>query len=369
MISFLFIDTERVWRGGQDQLLTLLRGLVERGHKVHLVCHPQTLLEQRAREAYAVVHPLAIPREIGILPLIRLRRILAVSQPEILAFNTPRAIILGNLASRGSSVRVRLIFRRVNFPLRDSPITRLKYTRGIDCIVAISESIRQQLQAASVPGRLIRTIYEGLDLSLFPPRRPPDQDSSSRPIVVGTIASLSPEKGLTHLVEAAALIPHAGSRLRFVIVGDGECRADLERQVLDKGLEGIFRFAGFQNQTLPYLYSFDMFVLPSISEGLSSAILAAMAASLPVIATRVGGIPELVQHLSSGMLVPPRDPAALAGAIEHLCDNPQEALEMGRRGRRRMEEKFTIERKIMETEELCASLLKIPAPDPGAAHA
>jgi glycosyltransferase involved in cell wall biosynthesis len=190
-----------------------------------------------------------------------------------------------------------------------------------------------------------------------------------RTAVVGTVASLSPEKGLSNLVEAAALLPYPGTRVRFIIVGEGECRPDLEALVRARDLADAFEFKGFQAETLKCLYGFDLFVLPSLSEGLSSAILAAMAASLPVIATNVGGIPELVRHGHNGLLVPPGDPNSLAKAIQFLCDNPQEAREMGRRGRLRAEEEFTLARKILQTEALCASLLQKPAPTTGAADA
>ncbi len=363
MIRFLFIDTERHWRGGQEQLLTLLRGLSGRGHDVHLVCHPRGLLEQRARRAGAVVHPLAIPREVGLLPLLRLRAVIRRARPDILAFNTPRAILMGNLASRGSCVQARVIFRRVNFPLRDNRITRWKYTWGIDCIVAISESIRQQLLAGGIPERLIRMIYEGLDLASYP--EPPPGRAAGAPLVVGTLASLSPEKGLTHLVKAAGILHRAGANLRFVVVGDGPCRRELEEQVRAEGVHEIFELAGFQNQVSRYLRAFDLFVLPSLSEGLSSAILAAMASSLPVIATNVGGIPELIRHGHNGLLVPPGDAPALADAIRRLNDHPEEARAMGRRSRALMQEKFTLERKIAETEALCHALLG-RRPDDGA---
>ncbi|MFH1572455.1 MAG: glycosyltransferase family 4 protein [Acidobacteriota bacterium] len=358
MITLLFMDTERVWRGGQDQLLTLLRGLREHKHRVHLICHPATLLEQRACDAGIGVHPLRIPRELGLVALLRLRKIIGSVRPQVLAFNTPRAIIVGNLASRRSSVRVRLIFRRVSFPLRQSIFTRRKYTWGIDCIVAISDSIKKQLQAGGVPPARIRTIYEGLDLSLYPDREANGKPQDPSHIVIGTLASLSPEKGLDYLVEAASMIPRGQAHMRFVVVGEGECRRDLESRVQEKNLADIFQFTGFQGQTLAYLRSFDVFVLPSLSEGLSSAILAAMAASLPVVATDVGGIPELVRDGENGILVPPRDPAALAAALLRLSRNPEEARAMGQRGRRRVEEEFTLERKIRETEELCSSLLE-----------
>ncbi len=369
MMSFLFVDTEPVWRGGQDQLLTLLRGLIPRGHRVHLICHPKTLLEERAREAGVTVHPISIRSEISLIAFMRILGILARVRPQILAFNTPRPILLGNLASRLIGVRARIIFRRVNFPLRKNLITRLKYNWGIDCIVTVSESIREQLQADGVSRARIRTIYEGMDLSPFPRRESPQPHGRGEPAVVGTVAHFSPEKGLRYLVEAASLIPDVHSRMRFMLVGDGECRVDLENQVREYGLEDCFHFAGFQKRPAPYLSSFDYFVLPSLSEGLSSAILSAMAASLPVIATNVGGIPELIRHEENGLLVPPADAVALAQAIQRLGDYPAEAFDMGRRGRLRAERQFTLQRMILQVEELCSSFLDPPAPVSGAAHA
>jgi glycosyltransferase involved in cell wall biosynthesis len=369
MISFLFVDTERVWRGGQDQLLTLLKGLCLRGHTVHLICHPGTLLEERSRDAGVHVYPASLHSGGAAVSFFRMLRVLLKARPDILAFNTPKPILTGNLASRFSTVKARLIFRRVNFPLHRNPITRLKYNRGIDCIIAISESIRSQLQVGGVSPSRIRTIYEGMDLTSYPRRESPRLRQPGDPLVVGTVAHLSPEKGLYYLVEAAALIPDVHTRLRFVLVGDGECRPALENQVRDRGLESCFHFAGFQNRPARYLETFDIFVLPSLSEGLSSAILTAMATSLPVIATDVGGIPELVTSGENGILVPPGDPISLGEAIQELADDPLACFRMGQQGRSRVEERFTIERKIQETEALCASFLGRPAPVSRAAHA
>jgi len=154
------------------------------------------------------------------------------------------------------------------------------------------------------------------------------------------------------------MIPSVQSRLKFVIVGDGQCRSELQCLVRDRGLSECFNFAGFQDRTVQSTRSFDMFVLPSLSEGLSSAILTAMACSLPVIATNVGGIPELVKHGITGLLVPPADPLSLAQAIQQLLDDPEAAFRMGVQGRKRAEEHFTLQRKIQETEQLCYSLLR-----------
>jgi len=340
-------------------LFTLLTGLHGRGHSMHLVCQPRSLLEKRARDAGISVYQMAIRSEAGLLSLFRLMVVLRKVRPQILAFNTPRAVIAGNLASRFSAVQARIIFRRVSFPLRNNPLTRMKYRLGIDCIVAISESIRSQLLARGIPPGLIRIIYEGMDLAHYPKRNGPAYRPGT-PVVIGTIAHLSSEKGINHLIEAASLIPDAASRMRFVVVGDGSLRRELEQQVRAANLENCFQFAGFQENTRDYLTSFDIFVLPSLSEGLSSSILSAMASSLPVVATRVGGIPELVHQGDNGLLVPPADPPALAQALQCLAENPAERLRMGQRGRARMESEFTLERKIEETERLCYSLVQQP---------
>jgi L-malate glycosyltransferase len=358
MLSILFIDTERVWRGGQNQLFTLIKGLHERGHKIHLACEPHTLLETRSREMKIAIHPIKVRSELGLLSLLRLIFILRKIRPQILAFNTPKAIFIGTLASWFVPVDARIIFRRVSFPLRKSCFARFKYTWKIDCIVAISESIRSQLQIGGVPASIIRIIYEGMDLSSYPkdPARLPR--SSEAPTVIGTVAHLSHEKGLNFLIEAASLIPNAREKLRFVIVGNGDCLPELKALAHTKGLSDIFQFVGFHTNISQYMNAFDIFALPSLSEGLSSAILEAMAASLPIVATKAGGIPELVQNGDNGLLVEPADPSALARAIQHLADNPEISRNMGLRGRARMEEKFTLERKILETEQLCSALLR-----------
>jgi glycosyltransferase involved in cell wall biosynthesis len=323
-----------------------------------LVCDPDTLLETRARDSGIAVHPLRIGNEVDLVFFLRLMFTIRRIRPQILAFNTPKAILLGTLASRLSSVRARIAFRRVNFPLRKGLFTVLKYTWGIHCVIAISESIRLQLRIGGVPASKIRIVHEGMDLSQVPRINRAPARRPGEPAVIGTVAHLSREKGLQYLIEAASLIPEVQKRLRFIIMGDGECLEELKQLVETKRLSEIFKFVGFHSNTLQQMRSFDIFALPSLSEGLSSAILEAMASSLPIVATQVGGIPELVTDGENGLLVAPRDPAALALAIQRLADNPEESIQMGLRGRERIEEQFTLERKISETETLCSLLVK-----------
>jgi glycosyltransferase involved in cell wall biosynthesis len=369
MFSILVIDTEQVWRGGQHQLLALLKGLRQRGHEVHLICQPRSLLGERAGQNGITIHSLKVMSEVGPISLLRLISIFRKVRPDIVAYNTPKPIFIGTLASQFAPVSAKIIFRRVNFPLRKNPFSRLKSTWDIDSIIAISESIKLQLQMCGIPASRIKTIYEGMDFSLYTRPDQPKHRAANDPVVIGTVAHLSPEKGLHYLIEAASLIPEVRTRMRFVIVGDGKCLQELRELSKNKGLDNVFDFAGFHPSILQFMKSFDIFALPSLSEGLSSAILEAMAASLPIVATKVGGIPELVSDGENGLLVDPANPAALAQAIQHLADNPQEAALMGVRGRERMEKQFTLERKILETEQLCCALLQKSSHAPRSAYA
>ena len=356
-LTFLFIDSERRWRGGQAQLFTLLEGLHRRNHRVHLVCFPGTVLEARAANLGISVHPVAIRSEAGLISLFRLFAKLRQTRPDILAFNTPKPILMGTLAARFAPVGAEIVFRRVSFPLRRSFLSRLKYTWGIDRVVAISRSIKAQLRSGGVPESAIEIIYEGIAVEQYPEKPQELKHPGDGRIVVGTVSHLSSEKGIRYLVEAASLVRDASSRVRFVIVGDGNRRRELQELVHHKKLDSCFEFLGFREDSHLVMKDFDIFVLPSLSEGLPSAIMEAMAHSLPVIGSHVGGIPELVEDGRTGLLVPPGDPENLAKAIGKLAQDPDTMRQMGIRGRERLEEKFTLERKVVETEALCHTLV------------
>jgi glycosyltransferase involved in cell wall biosynthesis len=134
----------------------------------------------------------------------------------------------------------------------------------------------------------------------------------------------------------------AGVKARLVIAGDGEERDALEEFSRRLGVTGQVEFLGFSRDVDPLMRSFDVFVLPSLTEGISLTILEAMAAAKPVITTRVGGNPEVVIDGRTGILVPPQDPDALAAAIVKLMKDPALALEMGKNGRKRFEEIFDL---------------------------
>ena len=180
-------------------------------------------------------------------------------------------------------------------------------------------------------------------------------------VVVGTVARLDPVKRLDVLLQALRSLPDAYA----VIIGDGPERAGL--LALSKRLEltDRVRFVGHQENVWAWLAALDVFVLSSDWEGMPNALLEAMAAGLPVVATEVGGIPDVMVESVNGFLVPPRDPTSLAQAITHLLDDPDLRQQMGQVGRERVIEHFSVERMVERTQNLYEQLLAEKGPRSG----
>ena len=178
----------------------------------------------------------------------------------------------------------------------------------------------------------------GIDLDRFASGRPALPKDGP---LVGNVARLAPQKDHATLIEAARLVPQA----RFAIVGDGELRGDLERRA--RGLPVVF--TGARDDVPDLLASFDVFAFPSLYEGLCLAVVEAQAAGVPVVATPVGGIRETVVDGETGLLVPTRDPEALAAAIRRLLDDRELARRLADEARRRVRERFSERRMVEET--------------------
>jgi len=163
------------------------------------------------------------------------------------------------------------------------------------------------------------------------------------------IAALVPHKGQRHLIAAAARVVRQVPDARFVILGEGELRESLERQIKDLGLERHVVLGGFRDDVIGLLKSFDMFVMSSITEGLGTSILDAMACGKAVVGTRTGGIPEAVRDNETGLLVPPHDETALAAAIVRLLKDTPLCARMAAAGRQRAVEHFGVDRMVTET--------------------
>jgi sugar transferase (PEP-CTERM/EpsH1 system associated) len=226
--------------------------------------------------------------------------------------------------------------------------------------VAVSEDIHRWLVTAiGLPERKIITIRNGVDTKRFRPGSgaPPLAGAGgARPVVIGTVGRLDPIKAQRDLMAAASALLRGGRTVRLVIVGDGPMRAALEADRDRLGLAADLEMEGEIARPEDAYARFDVFALPSLNEGISNTILEAMASGLPVVATGVGGNPELVQHGATGTLVPPSDVDALAAALGRYVDDEGLRRRHGAAARRRAEEEFSIERMTRRYEAMYVEL-------------
>lgn len=234
--------------------------------------------------------------------------------------------------------------------------------RLADCVLVNAEAIRERLIGEGYDPGKIAVIRNGITLSRFAREqrgatlRQELGVPLSAPLVI-VFSRLNQLKGIQYFLEAAITLAERFPDARFLVVGDGANRKELEEQAGRWGLGQRTVFTGFRGDIPELLSEAAVSVLPSLSEGLSNSLLESMAAGVPVVATRVGGNPEVIEHGVTGLLVPPRDAAALAAATGRLLEDKELAARFGEAGRRRVAELFSVERSVRETEHLYQRLV------------
>lgn len=281
-------------------------------------------------------------------------------QPEIVHCYLERAGFVGALAGRAAAVP-HIITSRMGAPYSPSPESELvrRTTNWIsdrcsEAIVAISEATRAQAIREGAPESKLVTLYNGVLPAS--PVAPGPRLFPGNP-VIGTVGTLRQVKGHRVLLEAAPRILAALPQTHFVLAGTGPERKRLEALARELEVADRVRFLGQRADIPAVLAAFDVFVLPSLGEGMPNAVLEAMVAGLPVVASRVGGIPEVVEDGKSGLLVEPDSPGALADAL--ICVGREQQLRrtMGQRGRHRALTTFSPQTELAETEALYYRLL------------
>jgi glycosyltransferase involved in cell wall biosynthesis len=177
--------------------------------------------------------------------------------------------------------------------------------------------------------------------------------------LVVSAGRLSPEKGHRFLVGAIGMLRGNSNSMHFVFCGDGPCQKDLEKQSKELGISEICHFVGFRRNLKEIFQAMDLMVLPSLTEGLPNVVLEAFACAKPVVATRVGGVPEIVEDGVNGILVPPEKPGLLAEAIKFCLDAPEKRRMMGEAGYKKVKSEFTFESQTKKLEAIYGEVLKI----------
>jgi glycosyltransferase involved in cell wall biosynthesis len=373
----LHLDTERAWRGGQQQLFYLLEGLQSRGVPAVLLAQPGSLLLERARAASLDARPFASRGEADLAAAWRLARLLRDEPFDLLHCHTAHAhgvaLLARWLAPRERRPKL-IVARRVIFPFhpwlrRDQQAklsfpARFKYGRA-DRIVAVSQAIKSDLIRDGLEDARISVVHDGIDVEQIEraAKEPAEvrrslgvQEAES---MVVNVAHLSAEKGQFELLLAFPAVRDARRDVRLVLVGDGAERPKLERFARAPEFGNAVVFAGFRPpEEIPkILKAADVFVFPSREEGLGSTLFEAMAAGAPIVATRTGGIPEIVHDEETGLLVPRKSPRDLARAILRLLDDGALAQRLAAAAKQFVETHGTKQRMVEQTIHVYQELL------------
>ncbi len=375
MLRVLHIDTMKGWRGGERQACYLAQGLRELGYQVGFACQPGSRLQERLRGTGVRVHPTLFRFEADFTAAWRLSGLIRRHDYHVLHMHDSHAHWLGGCASRIAGRPLRVVSRRVDFSIHRHGfgLSIVKYRHFADAFVAVSEAVRAALIRDGVPGKMIHVVHSGVRMPLHvgrrvplhcPPRSKKERSTLNRMLsangtttIVGAVGSLVGHKGHRYLIAAASELAQHLPNLRFVVLGEGKLRRDLESRIRGSGLSGKFFLPGHKPSASRLIRAFDVFVMPSLQEGLGTSVLDAMAAGVPVVATRAGGIPEVVEDFKTGLLAKPGDAHSLAAALERILRDRDLTDRLARSAREKVAARFTVGRMVVKTAQLYRKLL------------
>jgi len=295
----------------------------------------------------------------------KLARVILEGHFDLVHTHGVRANLLGRLAARQAEKR-KVITTVHSLLEKDYPgvVSRLanswaeRSTRGwTDHFIAVSQGLRDRLIDGGIPANEVTVIYNGVSLEEIRPSSEPGAVRQTMGFLpetplVGIVARLHEVKGHSHFLEAARSILQQRPGVRFLVVGAGPYRPVLEKMAADFGIKDQVVFTGFRDDVYSLMADLDLLVISSLWEGFGLTAIEAMALGVPVVATEVGGLPEVVLHGETGLLAPPANPAALARNILWMLDHPGEASSMAEKGGQIVREKFTSTVMARRTEEL-----------------
>lgn len=354
-MRIVHVDPERSFSGGEVQLFLLMEGLRARGHHNVLAAVPGGAPERAARERGFEARAVRMRSDLDLAAVARLKRVIVEARADVVHLHTGRATWLGGLAARLAG-RPAVTTRRMDRRVKRNWRTRVIYGALVERAAAISPAVLARLVEGGVPRDRIELIWSSVDPEALAPARPAAEVRAElgappdAPVALSA-GALVRRKGFDVLLDAFARVAdETGAHLW--IAGDGP-----ERDALAERLPPRARLLGRRDDVPALLAACDVFVMPSRAEGLGVAALEAMAVGRPVVASRVGGLGELVVDGRTGSLVPPDDPAALAGALGPLLADPALRERYGRAGEARVAEGFLPERMVDAYEELYRAVL------------
>lgn len=344
-MKVLHVEMGRHLYGGARQVAYLLDGLARHPGEHVLVCAEGAEIAGAIANPAVRLHPLPFRGDMDLGFVRRLRGLIRTERPDLMHLHSRRGDALAALAGRAERLPM-VHSRRVDNPPRWFDL-RLKFP-CFERIVTISEGIRRVLLAAGVPERQVVCVPSAVDTARYRPGGEPawfrgEFGLEPEAVAIGVIAQWIPRKGHATLFDALPAVVEKFPQTRVLLFGKGPLEAELRAAVRARGLEPWAGFAGFRTDLDRVIPCLDLVVHPAWMEGLGVSLLETAACGIPIIASRVGGIPEAVEDGLNGYLLEPGDSAALAARLLELLGDPARRAAMGQAGRERVLERFSLE--------------------------
>ncbi len=369
--NILYLHNESIMGGAEISLLNLVKRLDKKLFTPHFVCSKEGPFIDELRNIkvppdFVQFPSIRWPNPVQICKTIRnLISIINNKHIDLIHSNQPRSNLFGAIAAKIKNVPIAWHERCLESGRFDSDNI---FSFLPDKIICNSKAVRNRFTKGKRIGSKIKTIINGVDLREFNPesdgsviRKEFNIDEGE--LVIGTIGRIDPEKGYEYFLESARIISQDIKNARFLIVGEAFDNPSLEaffyKISIEKGIDKKTIFTGYRKDIPQLLASMDVVVLPSGIDACSRVLFESMAMQKPLVATNAGGTPEVVQDGITGLLVKPKDPPGMAKSIMTLLHNTSLSEQYGMAGRKRVEEMFTIERNIKETENVYYDLLGI----------
>ncbi len=378
-IKVVHIITRMVRGGAQENTLFTLKYLDRSKYEIFLITGPplggEGSLEEEIPEDVKVFRINELVRPINplkdLMAFLKLYFYLQKNNFTIVHTHTSKAGILGRWAARVAGIPFIIhtphghVFYGYSNPLMTKIYIWLERvtSRITSRIIALTERGKEEYIQQGIGDNLkIQVIPSGVPLEKFLSPRDKIRDRlklglPTDAFIIGNVGRMVPVKGQVYFIRAVPQILKEFPQTHFLLMGEGELKETLKKEVKKLKVENCFHFIPPQEEVLPVFSSLDLFVLPSLNEGMGRVIVQAMAMGKPVVATRVGGVPDLITDGVNGFLVPPKDEHSLAQAIIKILRNPSLRLEMGKRGKERAQE-FSLENMIKKIENLYQEVIK-----------
>lgn len=363
----LHVLSERGFSGGENQLAAIVRHLHARGHEQHFVLQPEARFAGLVHEIGAPLRELRMANDVDLRAASRLRRLFRREHADVISYACARGHKLGALAALGlRDLPPRMITRRMDYPLRGWH-KRWLYRDAVQQVVVISRAVQDCVRRLGVPDERIALIHEGVPCRELAALRTPGQRTAAREalglpegVLVGaTLASLHERKGIDVLIEALAALPlPAGCRLVWCVGGDGPLRDELAAHARARARPECELLLLGQVDARRLLAAAELFCLPSRLEGLGVALLEAMAAGLPAVASRVGGMQDSLVEGETGLFAEPGDALSLRHALSRLASDAALRLRLGAAAMARAAAHFDVEHMCRATEAVYAALAR-----------